>query len=504
VDGSSSVVSRADDRSGGLVNHQARNAMRREVVTAAGPEGALAAFVSGLRREDLPPAVAERVQDLLLDAIASALAGRQTVELPAMAAAAAALGAGRDATVIGGGRLSLSGATLLNGYQITAATICDVHRPILCHVTPVVVPPALAIAERQACAGADFLAALAAGFETTVRIGLATTYARFRARGWHSPGVIGPFGGAAAAARLLELDSAATRNALGFAGSQAAGTFAGLGTSQVKFHQARGALSGLLAGLVAGEGFDAAPRFLTAPDGGLLSVYSDGGEPDRLTKDLGRTWELMGISLRRWPSASSLQAVVQAALVLLDGSDLGLEAVERVEVDLPEGSYRLNGGREWHDQLGAFQSAAYVAAVVLLDRRCWLEQFAAERIHQPDIARLVRDRIVVRVDPGLPSSGARLTALFAGRAPLSVRVDVPSGDPAAPLSRSDLRAKLDTATAGTGLEGRAGRIEALVHGLASAPSIEPLARALRVEGGPAGARRVRGRGGRRASSDQTR
>ena len=51
--------------------------------------------------------------------------------------------------MIGGDRLSLAGATLLNGYLVTAVTMCDVHRPTLTHITPEVVPPALAIAERD-------------------------------------------------------------------------------------------------------------------------------------------------------------------------------------------------------------------------------------------------------------------------------------------------------------------------------------------------------------------
>ena len=54
-----------------------------------------------------------------------------------------------EASVIGGGRLSLAGATLLNGYLITATTMCDVHRATMTHVTPEVIPPALAIADER-------------------------------------------------------------------------------------------------------------------------------------------------------------------------------------------------------------------------------------------------------------------------------------------------------------------------------------------------------------------
>src|SRR2546421_10123232 len=218
------------------------------------PTAELARFVAGLRYEALPERVRGRVKDIILDRPASAIAGRRGDESKQIGALAAALGGSREASVIGGEQLSLAGATLLNGYLITAVTVCDVHRPTLCHTTPQVVPPALAIAERNGASGHDLITAVAAGLETTVRVGLGTKYPAFRAKGWHSPGVIGPFGGAAAAGKLLGLDGERQRNAFGLAGSQSAGTFAHWGTPTIKFHQSRGALSGLMAGPLARPG----------------------------------------------------------------------------------------------------------------------------------------------------------------------------------------------------------------------------------------------------------
>ena len=230
----------------------------------ATPTAELARFVAGLQYETLPERVRERVKDIFLDTLASAIAGRHGEETKQIRALAAALGASHEATVIGGEPLSIAGATLLNGYLITAVTVCDVHRPTLCHTTPVVVPPALALAERNGASGRALISAVAAGFETTVRVGLGTNYPAFRARGWHSPGVIGPFGGAAAAGKLLGLDAERQRNAFGLAGSQSAGTFAQWGTPTIKFHQSRGALSGLLAALLAEQGFPSSSEILVS------------------------------------------------------------------------------------------------------------------------------------------------------------------------------------------------------------------------------------------------
>src|SRR5262245_66143298 len=107
-----------------------------------------------------------------------------------MTAVAAAIAQSNEASIIGGDKLSLAGSTLLNGYLITAVTMCDAHRPTMCHITPEVVPPTLAIAERDGKSGRDLLVAIAVGSEVMTRIGNALDYSVFRKRGWHTPGVL--------------------------------------------------------------------------------------------------------------------------------------------------------------------------------------------------------------------------------------------------------------------------------------------------------------------------
>src|SRR3954451_3700453 len=329
---------------------------RSEARRITTPTAELARFVAELKYEDLPPGIRERVKDILLDTLASAIAGRHGEETKQIRALAASLGSSREATVIGEEPLSLAGATLLNGYLITAVTVCDVHRPTLCHTTPVVVAPALAIAEREGTSGRAFLTAIAAGLETTVRVGLGTKYPAFRAKGWHSPGVIGPFGGAAAVGKLLRLDAEQQRNALGLAGSQSAGTFAHWGTPTIKFHQSRAALSGLLAGLLAEQGFTASADILAHKDGGLFNAYSDGGNPDAVTADLGKRWELENIGLRLWPAASSIQTVITSLFALMRAHELTPQRVASIRVGLSKTVYDMHGTLPWSDKFKALLS----------------------------------------------------------------------------------------------------------------------------------------------------
>src|SRR3954463_13238067 len=273
---------------------------------AAETTAVLAEFAAGLKYEDIPERTREYCKNILLDTLACAAAGHQGEETHQLAALASGIAQSSESSVIGGDRLSLAGATMLNGYLITAVTMCDIHRSTLTHVTPEVIPPALAIAERDNLSGRDLLLAIALGCEITTRVGLGLNYPEARKRGWHGPGVIGPFGSAAAVGRLIGLDQTKMAKAFGLAGSQSAGTFAAWGTPTVKFHQCRGALSGLMAALLAQQDFLATREFLTAADGGLYNVYANGGRPESVTAELGQRWELEQIALRLGPSAAPL------------------------------------------------------------------------------------------------------------------------------------------------------------------------------------------------------
>jgi 2-methylcitrate dehydratase PrpD len=401
----------------------------------------LADFVARTQFEDLPPRVQDRVKIILIDTVASAFAGGHSEEVGQIERMAIAV-AGRGASpVVGRAPLSPAAAVLVNGYLVTAATVCDVHRPTLCHVTPQVFAPATAVAADRAVSGVEFLLAFALGLEMTTRIGLGSNYPAFRARGWHSPGVWGPFGGATAAGKLLGLDTDGLVTAFGLAGSQAAGTFAHWGTPTIKFHQSRGALSGYVAAQLAESGFDASDDVLTASDGGLYGTYSDGGDPAVATNRLGDIWELERLSLRPWPLASSLQSVATALLHLIESEELRLSDIASATVGLSPTVHDMHGSLPWNDPFHALLSAPYVAGVILADRTCWLEQFTPERIDDPDLDRFIREQVEVVVDESVVGTGAAVSLkLTDGRTVADSRA-IPHGDAQDPLSMGDVSTK---------------------------------------------------------------
>jgi 2-methylcitrate dehydratase PrpD len=407
----------------------------------------MAEWAADLDYEDLPHQVRSRTTEILVDAIASAMAGRSASEAAMIGSVGRSLGAG-GGTVIGGPIMGIGGAVLLNGYQITASTVCDVYRPSSCHTTPEVLPPALAVAEAHNAKGSTLITALAVGLEITTRVGVGLGFPAFRARGWHSPGVIGPFGGAAAVARILDLDAEKTRAALGLAGSQSAGTRAQYGTPTIKFHQSRGALSGYLAGTLAAEGFLSSAEIFTHPDGGILNTYSDGGDPEAMVRDLGSSWELEQISLRPWPAASAIQSVVAATIDLIRNHDVRPDDIHSLRIGLAETPYKRHGEMPWDDRFKALLSARYCCAVTLFDRRCWLDQFEPTRVADPNVGSFARDRITVSLSDEVPDDGARLNVMMTNGEEVRIDRDVPKGDPRDPLSREELVEKFSNASEG--------------------------------------------------------
>src|SRR5258707_810326 len=408
----------------------------------------LAAFAASLTYEAIPERVRDCCKDLLLDALAGAVAGHAGEETHQVAALSSALGQSRESTVIGGDRLSLAGATMLNGYLITAVTMCDAHRPTMTHVTPEVVPPALAIAERDALPGRDLLVALAAGFEVTTRIGIGVDFAAFRARGWHGPGIFGPFGAAAAVGPPLHFDTGAQSRAFGPARSPAPGAFAAWGTPTVKFHQCRGALSGLMAALLASEKFVATREFLTARDGGLYNSYVSGGHPQAVIADLGQRWELEQIALRLWPAASSIQGMMTGMFGIVEKHKVDPAQVKTLRIALSQPVFDLHGNfAKYKAKFEAMLSSHYVAAAILHDQELTLTQFEPKRYDDAKLRRFA-ERVEVRAEPHPRGVAALVDVETIGGESFSARCEAPLGAPENRLSRPQIEAKFRTYAAG--------------------------------------------------------
>ncbi|MEP6813164.1 MAG: MmgE/PrpD family protein, partial [Actinomycetota bacterium] len=104
------------------------------------------------------------------------------------------LGGEADTTVIGlDARLPVPNAAFANAMLCHGLDFDDTHSDSVSHVSVVVCPAALAVAEARGAGGRELLTAIVGGNEVVTRVGMAASGA-FHARGFHPTAICGIFG----------------------------------------------------------------------------------------------------------------------------------------------------------------------------------------------------------------------------------------------------------------------------------------------------------------------
>jgi 2-methylcitrate dehydratase PrpD len=129
-----------------------------------------------------------------------------------------------------------------------------------------VLPAIFALAEHHTVTGKDWTLAYHLGVEVECKIAEAIAPRHYQ-DGFHTTGTCGPFGSAAACARLLNLDLRKTLNSFGVAASQAGGLRENFGTMTKPFQAGHASESGLVSAQLAGLGWTAAEQILEAERG---------------------------------------------------------------------------------------------------------------------------------------------------------------------------------------------------------------------------------------------
>jgi len=185
----------------------------------------------------------------------------------------------------------------------------------------------------------DLLAAIGAGYETMTFLGLAM-HKESKAAGQHATGVFGALAAAVAAARLMRLDVASTRNAIGIAVAQASGMRANFGTMAKPFQAGNAARAGLVAAVLARQGMTSGRDAIGEP-GGLIQLAMGAARREE-TRDrllglrgrLGSFLQELPPSIKRHASCGSTHASIDAAIDLRERIGL-LEGIKDIEVTVP-------------------------------------------------------------------------------------------------------------------------------------------------------------------------
>ena len=338
-------------------------------MTESGATRTLAEFVIGTRARDLPPDLFDLAKLYVLDYLGVALYGatKPWSRVVARRARRLAGGGGGPATVLGAGwRAAPELAVLVNGAAGHAFELDDVHDESGCHPGTVVIPSALAVAEDRGASGADVLAAVVLGYEVMCRVGLAVGNPGHIVRGFHPTGTQGPFGGAAAAGRLLGLDAGRMVDALALAASFAGGLmeFSLSGGMVKRLHAGRAAEGGVLAAYLAGDGLTGPA---TALEGryGFCAAFTDTPDLGSLTDRLGERWAIREITVKPYACCSELHSMIDAVRAIKDAHAFDPGDVDRVVIEVASKVVEQNGLDGTTSIMAAQYSAPYNAALAL-------------------------------------------------------------------------------------------------------------------------------------------
>jgi 2-methylcitrate dehydratase PrpD len=401
----------------------------------------LAEFLAAARYPDLPPSVVEDGRRSILDWLGSALAG--SLEPPARMAQrfVASLGASDEATVFSGKRSSAAGAALANGVASHILELDDIHKTSTVHAGSPVISAALAVAERERVDGSAFLLAVTLGYEAALRIGEAVNPSHYRY--WHPTGTAATFGAAVAAGCLIGLPAAQMLDALGNAGTQAAGLweFNADGAMSKHLHPGKAAFNGILSADLARSGFTGATRILEG-ERGFFRATSSGYDETRVTDGLGERWKIAENCYKLHSCCGHTHTAIDVALELrgrLSGSP------RRILIETYGPGYEIVKEPAPRTPYQAKFSIGYCVAVALLDGRVGLDQFDPERLLDTAIAGLLeRTQVVAAEDltAKYPAAWpARVTLTLSNGDTITGASYYPRGNPENPVSTAQLEDK---------------------------------------------------------------
>jgi len=445
---------------------------------------------------DIPPHVIHQTERLILDTLGCAIGGYASDANRSLHKLIAELAGPQEATIVGSGvKTSCLNATLANGVMTryldyNDAVVIEAGGSFRVGYHPSeVIPPILALAERQGLSGLETIAAIVLGYDLSNRFLEGIVGREMEQRGWNGDtrgAYIMPF----VAGRILGLDAGQVVNAAGISGS----THAVLGildasgeeytmTKNLRFPAM--AYGGILAAMMARQGFTGPENVFEGHDGFIATVLSGEYEPLRLV-DPGRRYTVMEACIKSIISDYSAQGHLSATLQLVKENDIRPEDVAAVRIAASTRCARHTGdpAKKYPvNKESADHSSYYLTAMAILERQLGPAQFSPERYSDPRVRELT-DKVVFEGDPRLDrlflTAGTSEIATKQGQK-YSCQIDFAKGHPKNPMSDEELAAKFTDMAAPYMTTGRIDRIMQTVFSLDKASDIKELSRLMVFE-----------------------
>jgi len=405
----------------------------------------LSAYMSEARNRALPEDVVEQVKFHVLDTVASMVSGSDLPPGRAAIQFARSYGGEKIATVVASNILcGPIEAALANGVLAQADETDDSHAPSLSHPGCAVVPAALAAGERFAIGGAQFLRAVALGYDVGPRVSMTFGGQNFMNethRDTHS--LAEGFGAAAAAGCAANLNAQQMRWLLDYAAQQSSGiAFWQRDTEHFEKAFVFGGMTardGVTAALLVQSGWSGVTDAFSGADNFLLASLPK-ADPAGLVDKLGERYEVTRTNIKKWTVGSPIQAPLDALENLRKKHPFEADQVKQVTVRIATDEAAVVDNRDIPDIC-----LQYMLAVMLLDKTASFK--AAHDNARMHDAAVLRERAKIQLVPDaeleklLPKRVAIVELTLTDGTRLTERVDAVRGTAQNPMGRDEVVAK---------------------------------------------------------------
>lgn len=366
----------------------------------------LSEYMARAVSKPLPAAVVEKTKHHIADTIAAIVSGSQLLPGKKAIRFVRSQGGVKEATIMGTKLVtSAIHAAFANGMSAHADETDDSHQAGLFHPGCGVVPAAWSTAERLRSSGKDLIRAVALGYDIGARINMALGGVKFLHAG-HSSHTFGAlFGGSAAAGALLHLDATQMRHLLAYTAQQASGIscwmrdpdhiekafdFGGMPSRNAVY-----AATMVEQGFTGVEDpFSGTRNFWMAYDGNVDTSY--------VTRELGKTYEIMRSNIKKWSVGSPIQPALDAASNLIAKHGVKAEQIDRVLVLVQDSESDIVNNRSMPDIC-----MQHMIAVMLLDSKVTFKSSHDVKRMKDKAVVALRKRIEYKGSAELTRSGGR-------------------------------------------------------------------------------------------------
>jgi 2-methylcitrate dehydratase PrpD len=411
-----------------------------------------ATFAEKLNYDFVPREVIDAAKSYILDWFGCAIGGLGVPSSYSILRVARELNGRADATVLGSGeKMEPTLAAMVNGTMSHSLEMDDDHRTMCGHPGVAVIPAALAMSEKMGLNAKQFIEAIIVGYEMIIRAGTCFL-GRAYYDGWHPTSTCGVFGAAASVAKAMGLSAEQTATAFGLAGSMSGGTleYHFKGSYAKRFHPGNAARNGILAALMARDGFTG-PWSIFEGDWGWFNTHcevtaeldTDGNpipkrvyDPSYLCDALGERYDLLTNSFKVHAGGRFGATAIDACMEIVKTHNIQPDHVKEIRVGACDFTNRIHFSEGCHrpkNIVAAQFSLPFAMAMVLLHQKVSARHFTEDILNDPRVIEIM-DKVSNYVDPKAEAVYpehymATVAIILQDGSKRKAHVEYPKGDP---------------------------------------------------------------------------